>query len=173
MTMQIEDFPVEIVRSDKRVRTVSASIRDGKIIVLAPSYISQVQLDKIVVQLRHKLIRKHKRANGQNGDLDLQILAEALNREFFEGKLRWQSIRWVSNQNTRFGSCTPAEGTLRISDRLKTTPLWVIKYVVVHELAHLLEGNHGARFWALANRYPLTERARGYLMALGLEEDGS
>jgi predicted metal-dependent hydrolase len=37
----------------------------------------------------------------------------------------------------------------------------------VHELAHLVHASHGPEFWALVNRYPKTERARGYLMALG------
>jgi predicted metal-dependent hydrolase len=50
-------------------------------------------------------------------------------------------------------------------------PKWVRDYVIMHEIAHLEEANHGARFWKLVNQYPLTERARGYLMAIGLEED--
>lgn len=80
-------------------------------------------------------------------------------------------MRYVKNQNSRFGSCTPADGTIRLSDRLATMPTWVRDYVLVHELAHLLEANHGPNFWKLVNRYPLTERARGYLMAVGLESD--
>ena len=42
-------------------------------------------------------------------------------------------------------------------------PSWVLDYVLVHELAHLRVPGHGPKFWALVDRYPRTERARGYL----------
>jgi predicted metal-dependent hydrolase len=42
-------------------------------------------------------------------------------------------------------------------------PRWVVDYVLVHELAHLLEPGHGKRFWAWVDRYPKAERAKGYL----------
>lgn len=77
------------------------------------------------------------------------------------------AIRWVSNQERRWGSCTPADRTVRISDRVAAFPRWVLDYVIVHELAHLSEPGHDAAFWSLVERYPLTERARGYLIAKG------
>jgi hypothetical protein len=42
-------------------------------------------------------------------------------------------------------------------------PSWVLDYVIMHELAHLLQPSHGRDFWALLESYPRTERARGYL----------
>ena len=48
-------------------------------------------------------------------------------------------------------------------------PRFVLEYLVMHELSHLAEPGHGPAFWALVNRYPRTERARGYLMAVGLD----
>ncbi|MBT5710969.1 M48 family metallopeptidase, partial [Candidatus Poribacteria bacterium] len=79
--------------------------------------------------------------------------------------------RFVTNQNQRFGSCTPAHGTIRLSERLRRYPEWVLDYVVVHELAHLIHPNHAPDFWEVVNRYPLTERARGFLIAVSLVED--
>jgi predicted metal-dependent hydrolase len=104
-------------------------------------------------------------------DAELERLAQRLNETYFAGQLRWRSIRYVDNQAKRFGSCTPSGGTIRISRRLATMPDWVLAYVVMHELTHLEEANHGAGFWRLVNQYSLAERARGYLMAVGLEED--
>ncbi|HEX9547627.1 MAG TPA: M48 family metallopeptidase, partial [Acidimicrobiales bacterium] len=79
------------------------------------------------------------------------------------------SIAWVNNQEWRWGSCTPADGAIRISSRLAAEPPWVLDYVIVHELAHLHIPRHDAAFWALVNRYPKAERARGFLIARGLE----
>jgi predicted metal-dependent hydrolase len=59
---------------------------------------------------------------------------------------------------------------IRISHQLAPMPRFVLEYVVMHELAHLIEGNHGPKFWKLVNQFPHTERARGYLMAMGLKK---
>jgi len=75
-------------------------------------------------------------------------------------------VRWVPPMRTRWASCTPAEGTIRVSDRLRDVPAWVLDYVLVHELAHLRVAAHNKEFWALCARYPKTERAIGYLEGL-------
>jgi predicted metal-dependent hydrolase len=99
--------------------------------------------------------------------IDLSARAKALARQY--GLQVPSSIRWVDNQESRWGSCTPQDRTIRISSRLVREPVWVIDYVVVHELAHLSVAGHGPRFWRLVERYPLAERARGFLIARGLE----
>ncbi|MEO7981809.1 MAG: M48 family metallopeptidase, partial [Sporichthyaceae bacterium] len=63
--------------------------------------------------------------------------------------------------------------------RLQGMPSWVVDYVLVHELVHLLVPGHGPDFWAHVDRYPRTERARGYLEGvsataqLGLSDSGT
>ncbi|MBE2259691.1 MAG: M48 family metallopeptidase [Rhodobacteraceae bacterium] len=64
----------------------------------------------------------------------------------------------LSAARTRWGSCNPRTG-VRLNWRLIHFPLAIVDYVVVHELAHLLEMNHGPRFWALVARLHPTHRA--------------
>jgi len=159
---------VKIVRSPQRAKTVSARAVDGVFVVQAPAHMSDADLQPVV----DKLLARWQRRQQKNSldDDALERRAGELNRQYFGGKLQWQSVRWVSNQNSRHGSCTPSQGTIRISHRIAAMPAFVRDYVLVHELAHLLEANHGPRFWRLVNQYPRTERARGYLMAVGLEQ---
>jgi hypothetical protein len=74
-------------------------------------------------------------------------------------------IEWSDRQLSRWGSCTPGDGTIRISRRLASMPGWVLDWVIVHELAHLEVRDHGPRFQELVARYELGERAEGYLIA--------
>jgi predicted metal-dependent hydrolase len=167
----MEDEPqIRIIRSGRRQKTVSARLTDGGAVleVLVPAGARDEELAPLIEKLKGRLLARRDRPAGPD-DQALARRAAELNRQYFEGKLHWREIRYVANQNHRFGSCTPATGAIRISDRLAPLPGWVRDYVLVHELAHLLEANHGPRFWKLANRYPKTERARGYLMAIGLE----
>ncbi len=114
-------------------------------------------------------LRERERLERLNARRALERAADRLNEEHFDGRLRWRSIRYVGNQVDRYGSCTPEDGTIRVSSRVAQYPAWVRDYVVMHELAHLLVGGHSPRFWRLVERYPFTERARGFLIAKGWE----
>jgi predicted metal-dependent hydrolase len=165
------EWPIEIVRSDKRHKSVSAELKEGILVVRAPDTMDDETLQPIITKLQKRL---HKKVNQPPPTADdLEKRAQQLNKKYFHGRLRWESIRYVTNQNKRYGSCTPAKGTIRLNHRLADLPAWVRDYVLMHELSHLSEGNHGPKFWRLVKRYPLTERARGYLMALDMEEESS
>lgn len=161
-------WPIEIVRSERRKKSVTAQLKQGKMIVRAPASMSDKELQPIIEKLQSRLAKKVKTSPATNEELEKR--AKALNKQYFNGRLQWQSIRYVTNQTTLFGSCTPTLGTIRLSHVLIDMPKWVHDYVLIHELAHLEEANHGPRFWKLVNQYPLTERARGYLMAVGMEQ---
>jgi predicted metal-dependent hydrolase len=161
---------VEVIRSARRRKTISAEQRGGTIVVRVPAGMSAEE-ERVWVARMVKRLTSRERTRRLNAGPALERAADRLNRRHFGGRLAWRSIRYVSNQRTRYGSCTPEDGTIRISDRVAELPDWVRDYVVVHELAHLEEPGHGLEFWDLVNRYPLTERARGYLTALGLEEE--
>ena len=167
------DPEIRILRSGRRRSTVSARlVEDGRCLeILAPAGMSDAELAPIIENLKGRVLRHKARAETADDSVLARRAAE-LNRQYFDGKLKWREIRYVANQQRRYGSCTPATRTIRISHRLAVMPGWVQDYVIVHELAHLVEANHGARFWRLVNRYPKTERARGYLIALGLEAEG-
>ena len=155
--------PVRVVASPRRRSTVSARLVDGVIELRVPSWMPPAERDRWADRMRERIERRVRRARPT--DADLEQRARMLNRRHFDGRLSWSSISYAP-QRRRWGSCSPAAGVIRISSRAATLPGWVLDYLLVHELAHLEVAGHGPRFWRLVNSYPLTERARGYLMAL-------
>jgi predicted metal-dependent hydrolase len=156
---------VEVRRSARRRRTVSA-YRDGDVtVVLIPARFSKAEERRWVAEMINRLqAREARRQRGpRRSDEALLARARQLSGSVLDGEAQPTSVRWVSNMASRWGSCTPSDGTIRVSGRLRDMPSWVLDYVLVHELAHLLVPGHGADFWELVGRYPRSERARGYL----------
>jgi predicted metal-dependent hydrolase len=155
---------IEVRRSKRRRRTVSA-YRDGeRVVVLIPAQFSRAEEREWVDRMLERLAVREQRA--RRTDSELTARAQRLAARYLPdhpNASRPTSVRWVQNQNGRWGSCTPADGTIRISHRVQEMPDWVIDYVLLHELSHLVIANHSAAFWALVGRYPKSERARGYL----------
>jgi predicted metal-dependent hydrolase len=159
---------VEVRRSRRRRRTVSA-YRDGDtVVVLLPASMSTADERHWVAEMLRRLERgeTRRRSPGRSSDAELMARARQLADRYLDGQPQPSSVRWVPPMRTRWGSATPADGTIRISDRLRGTPSWVLDYVLVHELAHLVEPGHTPAFWDLVGRYPRTERAIGFLHGL-------
>lgn len=161
---------VEVVRSPRRRKTITAERLNGRVVVRLPAGMTRAEERSWVERMVTRLTQREQ-AERLNRGRDLLRRADALNREYFGGRLEWRSLRYVSNQRERFGSCTPDDGTVRISSRVAQMPWWVREYVLMHELAHLEVPSHSARFRHLVDRYPLAERARGFLMAKGMAEE--
>jgi predicted metal-dependent hydrolase len=152
---------VEVRRSKRRRRTVSAYREGDRIVVLIPASLTRAEESEWVTTMVQRIERSERRS--RLSDDDLLARAQDLNDRYFGGLADPVSVRWVDNQRSRWGSCTPSDRTIRLSVRLQDMPRWVVDYVIVHELAHLLEPGHDRRFWAWVDRYPKAERAKGYL----------
>ncbi|MFH1428228.1 MAG: M48 family metallopeptidase [Candidatus Margulisiibacteriota bacterium] len=161
---------IKIVRSSKRRKTVSAQLLNGVMIVQAPARMPENQLNTIIQGFKVKFIKKRKKLAIIAAE-DISKVADRLNKKYFDGNLKINSIKYVTNQNKRYGCCNCREKTIRVSHQLTKMPAWVRDYVIIHELAHLLEPNHSKAFWDIVNRYKYTERAKGYLLAHGMIED--
>ncbi|MDQ2750867.1 MAG: M48 family metallopeptidase [Actinomycetota bacterium] len=155
---------VEVRRSVRRRRTVSA-YRDGeRIVVLIPARFTRAEEAQWVAKMVARLDTGTRGRTRRAGtDAALLRRASELSAEFLDARAEPLSVRWVSTMRTRWASCTPSDRTIRLSDKLRPMPSWVQDYVLLHEVAHLLVPGHGRDFWALVGRYPRTERARGYL----------
>ncbi len=152
---------VQVVRSRRRRSTVSASFDRGVLVVRIPASFTAREEREWVEKMRHRMRRKLY-LDRNLSDQDLQARAERLNRLYFGGELQF-AIRWVTNQEGRWGSCTPIDGTIRISHHLAGLPQYVQDYVIVHELSHLLVADHSPQFWEVVHRYPHTQKAIGFL----------
>lgn len=155
---------IEVVRSARRRRTVQAREVDGKLRVSIPASMTTTEERRWITEMERRFARR-----SAAREVDIVARAQYLARAHHLPQPA--AVRWVENQQARWGSCTPGDGTIRVTHRLAEFPAWVLDYVLVHELAHLAVPNHSPAFWALVGRYRLAERARGYLIAKGGEPD--
>jgi predicted metal-dependent hydrolase len=149
---------VEVTRSERRKKTVQARVLDGVLKIAIPAHMTAEE-EAHWVEVMHRRLALQRDTDG----IDLEESATRLARD--HDLPVPAKIEWSNRQNTRWGSTTRGTRHIRISSRLATYPRWVVDYVVVHELAHLVEPNHGPEFWSLVDRYDRAERARGYLIA--------
>ena len=176
---------MRLVRSVRRTRTVSAVWREGRLQVSVPARLSRAEERRWIARMVQRSPAVPRRPDhhpappaprdavppvpGGGADPALTARAEAIAAAHLDaavpgGRLpRPVSVTWSTRQRQRWGSCTPADRSIRLSSRLRSMPEYVVDYVLVHELAHLLEPAHDAAFWALVERYPRAERALGYL----------
>lgn len=161
--------PYEVRASARRKKTMTVFREHGRIVVLVPAHMSLAARERQVPPLVESLLAKERDKRAPRGERELTIRAQELWGVHLRPELGNHppfGVRWTPNQGKRWGSNTISTGEIRLSDRLQNLPAWVIDAVLVHELVHFAERNHTPRFWRLANRYPKTERARGFLEAL-------
>lgn len=152
---------------DKRLKRTSRLERlpDGSFLLRIPQRLPKRSIGALLEQLTRQL-EKASGARRRRTDADLHERAKLLNHKYLNGGFHWNAIRWVSNMKSRLGSCSrggSTDGEIRISDKIKCWPDWVVDYVIAHELMHLKHQAHSVAFWSeLQSSYPLAERARGF-----------
>lgn len=161
---------IEVIRSKRRKKTISARMDEDTMYVSVPANMSEKELNKIIKNFQ-KRFERQKLKKQINKEKAIEDDFNRLNKKYFNGKLKIKSIEYVTNQQRKFGCCNYKTRIIRISHRLADMPSWVKDYVIVHEMAHLLVPNHSKAFWDIVYLYKLTERARGYLIAKGMESD--
>jgi predicted metal-dependent hydrolase len=161
------------VEVDARLRTTARWLmRDNAILLRVPAKMRQAEIEDIIGQITPRIVKQRKRARRQR-DPNLMERAEAINHQYFGGELSWHSIRWVNNMVHRLGSCTTGgttDGDIRISERIRNWPPYVIDYVIAHEISHRKYPNHSAEFWDYLARFPHVERALGFIEGVAFAE---
>ncbi len=165
-----ETMEVKVIRSPDRKKTIQAKMVGDTLVVHLPLGMHREEERKIIQKMKEKIEKKRLKKQINEDDYLIKRFDE-FNSEYFHGKLKVNSIEFVTNQERNRGSCTPARGTIRISHKLLDMPKWVLDYVIMHEMTHLVHPNHSKEFWAKVSEYKYTERARGFLIAKGMEEE--
>ncbi|MFI7581667.1 YgjP-like metallopeptidase domain-containing protein [Kocuria kalidii] len=166
--MPVPSQPEVVVRrSARRRKTVSAHWSEDTVVLSVPQSATRREIEHWTRELVPRVVERRRReaakgADRRSGDRLLRR-AEELSHRHLDGRARPSDVRWSARQHTRWGSATPATGVIRISAQLQDAPEWVLDFVLVHELAHLLEADHSPRFRELEARYPHAERARAFL----------
>jgi predicted metal-dependent hydrolase len=155
---------VEIRASKRRRKWVAAHWEGDTIVVSVPQRMSKRDRQSYADDLAAKLIAE--RDKRRPTDEQLSARAAELSALYFDGRAVPSAVTWSPRQRHQWGSCSPTDRTIRISDRLVDVPQWVLDAVLVHELAHLLRPDHDAAFAELVDRYPRAADAAIYLEGL-------
>ena len=161
---------IKIIKSKKRKKTASAKVvnkNNNRILeVRIPWWLNKNTTDKVVEGFLNNM-QKRKPVNSNKY---LKERVRVLNSKYLHFDLPKLSIIWSKGLTSSFGNCYPRVNEIKISKRIENFPSWVVDYVIVHEICHLFVGGHNKKFWNLVNNYPRSERARGFLIAVGCKE---
>ena len=154
------------IRTNPRARRINITVRrDGSVFVMKPRWVSVREVERLVARSTSWIARTRARF----AHLPKTTRIESSKREYKRYKkavlnyilhrLRHFNVHYhlaykkvfVRNQKSRWGSCSHA-GNLSFNYRILFLPPDVADYVIVHELCHRKEMNHGKRFWALVAR---------------------
>ena len=154
--------PVSIRLSARRKKTVAVREEGDGFLIMAPATIGEAELRRISVELVGKALGSRRHTIGNN---ELVERAAQLNNKYLGGRATVKEIKFVTNMNTRWGSCSVQSKRIRIAHQLQDVPGYVLDAVIIHELIHTFVPNHGPEFRRWEAHTPHLEKAQGYLEA--------
>lgn len=157
----ISEGEIIVIRSTRRKKNISAYRQGGRIVVSIPARMSKADERAMVPEMVAKIRAQEAAATMSEESLHTRI-GELLTELAPEISSRPASVNWRAMRE-RWGSCTGIDRSIRISDRLKGAPDYVLDYVLFHEAIHLDIFDHGPEFKAMLARFPKEELAEAYL----------
>lgn len=169
---RLPDF--RVVRSGRRKRSIQAFRQNGSIEIHIPDRLTRAQELELIPEMIEMVLNRE--AKSRKSDAQLMTWANEVIREHLKDfdpiTERPHSVSWRAMRE-RWGSCTTIDKTIRISDRLNSAPLYVIKHVLLHELIHIRIPGHGDDFQAILERDPDGARAESFLEGFELGSSGN
>ena len=162
-----------VIRKERRRRSVSAYRQGGVIEIHIPAKMSRRQEIEIIPEMISMVLRRESRS--RKTDLQLFQMGTELMLEYLpDFDVQPASINWRS-MSERWGSCTTVDRTIRISDRLVGAPIYVLNYIIFHELIHLKIPGHDQDFYNYLNRFTDQQKCEAFLegFELGSQSGGS
>ncbi|MBR3553318.1 MAG: M48 family metallopeptidase [Clostridia bacterium] len=175
-------FSYQVIRSDRR--TLGIEIKAGAVLVRAPRFVTQKQIEDVLAE-KQAWIEKHLTQSVQKQEQtqpteppltqeELQTLGQQAVEAIPPLVAKYAKLLGVTYgritiraQHTRWGSCS-SKGNLNFNCLLMLAPPEVLESVVVHELCHRIEMNHGPRFYAAVYRvFPEYDKCNRWLKAHG------
>ena len=178
--LMIEEVPVTVTKKKMKHMYLRIKKEDGSVLISAPYEMSEERIYRFASERldwirthREKYLRaaKEREQARQPGPAELKREKERFRQEAERLVKKWEPVMGVSvsgitvrRMKTRWGSCNVNTHHINLNLALAQKPPECLEYVVVHELAHLLEPGHNPVFWGYMTQfYPDWKRVRKYL----------
>ena len=154
---------VEVRRSDRRRRMVSARREGDTVVVFIPGWMSDSEESRWVDEMVRRLERSEarRRSPGPHGRRRAGAAAAELSRRYLEGRADAHAVRWVPPMRTRWASCTPPTARSGSASGCATCPGGCSTTCWCTSSPTCCEPGHDERFWAWVHRYPRTRAGDG------------
>lgn len=167
-------YKVQLHRHRGKTLRMRAKADEQLLLLSAPWFVTQREIERYVHDNIEKIrahITQHQQAIETKQTRIARVNQAVFTREVAVLMSDWSAklglkppAFFLRSMRSRWGSCTPKTQRIRINIELRFHPFYALEYVVVHELIHIFEPSHNARFYALLNTHlPNWQEGHQYL----------